>query len=64
MIDFMNSDGRGRVMFGTNWPMLSPARCLERLDVLGLDADARAQFLGAAARRVFRLDQKEGGREA
>ncbi len=64
LIDFMRGDGRGRVMFGSNWPMLPPSRCLERLDELGLDADARAQFLGAAARRVFRLDQKEGSRAA
>jgi len=64
LIDFMRSDGRGRVMFGTNWPMLSPSRCLERLEELRLDADARAQFLGAAARRVFRLDQEEGSRQA
>src|SRR6266508_682575 len=47
--------GRTRVMFGTNWPMLSPARALERLDDLGLDDEARDLFLGGNARRVFEL---------
>ena len=50
LIDFMRGGGRGRVMFGTNRPILSPSRCLERLEELRLDTDALAQFLGAAAR--------------
>jgi uncharacterized protein len=44
-----------RVMFGTNYPMLSPARCLEGLDLLGLDTATTALFLGGNARRVFNL---------
>jgi hypothetical protein len=42
-------------MFGTNWPMLSPRRCLERLGALGLPDEAQDLFLGGNARRVFRL---------
>lgn len=42
-------------MFGTNWPMLSATTCLERLDELGLDEQAREAFLGENARRVFSL---------
>jgi uncharacterized protein len=53
LVDFMRGRGRGRVMFGTNWPMLSPARCLERLADLTLDDEAQSMFLGATARRVF-----------
>lgn len=55
LVAFMRGGGRTRVLFGSNWPMLSPARCLERLDDLGLDAEARALFLGDNARRVFAL---------
>jgi predicted TIM-barrel fold metal-dependent hydrolase len=58
LVDFMRGLGRTRVMFGTNWPMLSPQRCLERLDDLGLDSEARELFLGGNARRVFRLSNK------
>lgn len=54
-VDYMKHLGSSRVMFGTNWPMLSPKRCLERLDALGLDAGQREAFLSGNARRVFKL---------
>lgn len=53
LVAFMRGAGRTRVLFGSNWPMLSPARCLEQLDALGLDEEARALFLGGNAARVF-----------
>jgi len=56
LVQFMRGHGRTRVLFGTNWPMLSPARCLERLDDLGLDDETTRLFLRDNARRVFRLD--------
>ncbi|MEM9301370.1 MAG: amidohydrolase family protein [Pseudomonadota bacterium] len=54
-LHYLAGAGRGRVMFGTNWPMLSPERCLASLDDLGLDDEHRAAFLGGIARKVFRL---------
>lgn len=57
-VDYMKGPGKSRAMFGTNWPMLSPAQCLAGLDQLGLDAAQRAAFLGGNARRVFRLERK------
>jgi predicted TIM-barrel fold metal-dependent hydrolase len=53
LVGFMRGRGRGRVLFGSNWPMLAPARCLEHLDKLGLDEEARGLFLAGAARRLF-----------
>lgn len=44
-----------RVLFGTNWPMLAPARCLEGLAGLKLDETAQSLFLSGNARRVFNL---------
>ena len=55
LVAFMRGEGRSRVLFGTNWPMLSPARCLAQLDALKLDDDARRLFLGGNAARVFGL---------
>jgi predicted TIM-barrel fold metal-dependent hydrolase len=52
---FMRGRGRSRVLFGTNWPMLSAERCLERLEDLGLDQETTELFLGGNARRVFKL---------
>ncbi|MEV4750548.1 hypothetical protein AB0K21_29660 [Streptosporangium sp. NPDC049248] len=42
-------------LFGTNWPRLPHDRALAQVEQLGLSDDARADFLGGAARRVFRL---------
>ena len=55
LIELMRAPGASRVMFGTNWPMLTPRRCLDQLDQLHLDEDGRAAFLEGNARRVFRL---------
>lgn len=52
---YMQGVGRRRVMFGTNWPMLSPARCLKGLSSLALQDDLTAAFLGGTASNVFRL---------
>ncbi len=54
-VEYMHGLGRDRVMFGTNYPMITPAKCLEGLDALGLDTAQRAAFLSGNARRVFRL---------
>ena len=54
-VAFMKGAGRGRVMFGTNWPMLSPAQCLAGLDALGLSGEDRDRFLSGAAKDVFKL---------
>jgi uncharacterized protein len=55
LIEFMRGRGRDRVMFGTNYPMLTPKRCLAGLDALELDDEAQSLFLSGNARRVFRL---------
>ncbi len=54
-VRFMREEGRERVMFGSNWPMLTPARCLKALPDLGLDQGTKGLFLAGNARRAFRL---------
>ena len=51
----MKSNGKHKVMFGTNYPMISPQACLEQLPDLALDEEQSALFLNQNARRVFRL---------
>jgi uncharacterized protein len=53
--DYIKTNGRKKVLFGSNFPMLAPADCLAEIDELGLDADARRLFLGDNATRVFKL---------
>lgn len=54
-VDYMRGIGSSRVMFGTNWPMLSARKCLAKLDSLGLTEDQTTAFLSGNARRVFKL---------
>jgi len=54
-VAYMKGAGAGRVMFGTNWPMLTPAQCLAGLDRLGLGEQDRDRFLFGAAKDVFGL---------
>lgn len=55
LAEYMRGRGRKKVMFGSNYPMITPEACLESLDTLGLDDEARALFLGGNAARVFGL---------
>lgn len=56
IVEFMRGRGRSRVMFGTNYPMLTAARCLADLEDLGLDEEAQRMFLFENAQRVFGLE--------
>ncbi len=52
-VDYLRTRGRGKVMFGSNYPMLTPMRCLAGVDELGLDTEDREAFLHGTATRVF-----------
>ena len=55
LVDYMKGSGRKKVMFGTNYPMLTPRQCLGELSSLGLDEETTGLFLSGNARGVFRL---------
>ena len=52
---YLRADGRKKVLFGTNWPMIAPEKALEDIDELELEPDACRRFLGGNARAVFAL---------
>jgi len=54
-VHYMKTIGSGRVMFGTNWPMISPEACLEKLDELTLTNEQEVAFRSSTALRVFGL---------
>ena len=57
LIRFMKTGtGQRKVLFGTNYPMISHEHALAGLDELGLSDDARRDFLHGNAERVFRLE--------
>jgi len=55
LVRFLRTNGRKKVMFGTNYPMIPPAKALEGLNELGLSPEAQEDFLGENARRVFKI---------
>lgn len=55
LVRYMRADGREKVLFGSNYPMILPGHCLEQVKDLGLDEQARRLFLHDNAARVFGL---------
>jgi len=56
LIHFMKTNGKSKVMFGSNFPQLPLEKCMEQVRALDLTDDVRASFLRENARRVFKLD--------
>lgn len=55
LIHYMKTNGRKKVLFGTNYPMILPGKCLQDLDALNLDEEVKALFLHQNAKRIFAL---------
>lgn len=55
LVRYLRGHGRGKVMFGTNYPMFGHAKAVEGVEELGLDDETRDLFLHGNARRVFGL---------
>ena len=55
LVEFMRGHGRRKVLFGTNYPMIMPAKALENFEALSLDDEASELFLSGNARRIFNL---------
>lgn len=55
LVRYLRADGRSKVLFGSNYPMISAQKALEHLDELGLDDETRGLFLAGNAQRVFGL---------
>ena len=56
LVHFLNSRGRGKVMFGTDFPVLTHAASIAEIDKLGLKEEARKALLHDTAVKVFKLD--------
>lgn len=55
LVVYLKGHGRNKVMFGSNWPMISPRKALSALDSLNLDSETHDAFLGGTAADVFAL---------
>ncbi len=56
LVHYLKTNGKKKVMFGTNFPMISPEACLNELPGLGLNNEQLGFFLYENAERVFKID--------
>ena len=55
LVGYLKQHGSRKVLFVSNYPMITPARALASLDSLGLDETVRSCFLEDNARRLYAL---------
>lgn len=55
LVESMKVHGRAKVLFGSNYPIIEPAKALEGLENLNLDTEVKNMFLYENARCVFKL---------
>ena len=53
LVDWLRGNGARKVLFGSNYPMIAPAKALEGIDDLELSPETPALFLGGNAERVY-----------
>ena len=60
IVHYLNTYGRHKVLFGTDWPVIDPERAVREIDQLDLRADAKPLLMRENALKVFRLPESEG----
>jgi predicted TIM-barrel fold metal-dependent hydrolase len=53
LVHFLNTYGRDKVLFGTDWPVIDPERAMREIDAMDLRPEARRRLLRDNALRVF-----------
>jgi predicted TIM-barrel fold metal-dependent hydrolase len=56
-VEYLRGRGRKKVLFGTNYPMITAQDCLRDLNTLGLDPETTDLFLRGNAQRLFSIDK-------
>jgi hypothetical protein len=55
LLHYLNTYGQGKVLFGTDWPVIDPERAMTEIDGLDLRPDAKRKLLRDTALEVFDL---------
>ena len=56
LVNFANTRGRGKVLFGTDYPVMDHGDALATIAGLGLKDKAKDLLIGGAARTIFKID--------
>lgn len=54
LVRYMDSYGSGKVLFGTDWPVIDPRRAVREIAELGLRQLSHAALMRGTALKVFR----------
>ena len=57
LVHYLNTYGRHKVLFGTDWPVIDPERAVAEIHALDLRPEAKAMLMRDNALRVFRLPE-------
>jgi uncharacterized protein len=57
LLHYLNTYGKHKVLFGTDWPVIDPERAMSEIRALGLRSDAAMMLMRENALRVFRLPE-------
>ena len=55
LIDYMKTRGKGKVLFGTDFPVLNHKYCIDQIEQMGLPEDTKSLLLRDVAVKVFKL---------
>ncbi len=53
LVHFLNTYGRDKVLFGTDWPVIDPERAVREIAELGLRPESQARLMRENALRIF-----------
>ena len=54
-VHYLKTYGQDKVIFGTDWPVISPERALDEIKQLGISEPVMEKFLSTNAKRIFKL---------
>jgi predicted TIM-barrel fold metal-dependent hydrolase len=54
-VHYADTYGRGKVLFGTDWPVIDPERAVREVQELGLRPEAERSMMRDTALRLFKL---------
>ena len=56
-VHFINTWGKDKVLFGTDWPVIDPERAIKEIEALELRPESKQKLLRDTALRLFRLPE-------
>ena len=54
-VHYLKTYGQDKVLFGTDWPVISPERAMDEIKQLGISEPVMEKFLHTNAKRIFKL---------